>query len=172
MGAKERKRRIWKEEEEQKMRALLAIDPGKSGGFAMRYPNGAVVVYSMPDSESDVDGLIESVQRAADIEGYVVECVLERVGGFTGKGQPGSAMFTFGRGVGVIVGLLLAYKIPFREVTPQAWQKAVGAGTKNGRSQTQWKRHLLDMAKKRFPVVTGVTLKTADALLMLAYMEE
>jgi hypothetical protein len=81
-------------------------------------------------------------------------------------------MFTFGRGVGVIVGLLMAYQIPFREVRPQDWQKAVGAGTTNGRSKAQWKRHLCDLAKKRFPQVKGITLKTADALLMLAAMED
>jgi len=89
------------------------------------------------------------------------------VGGFVGKGQPGSSMFTFGRGVGVLVGLLLAMKVPFREVSPQSWQKLVGAGTSSGRSKAQWKRHLLDLARKRLPEADGLTLATCDAALLL-----
>ena len=153
------------------MKVKIAIDPGKSGGIAIRYADGRVALHAMPDTETELMETLKSEAMNAYSEGCKPECVLERVGGFAGKGQPGSAMFTFGRGVGVIVGLLLAYQIPFREVRPQDWQKAVGAGTTSGRSKAQWKRHLCDLARKRFPTTKGITLKTCDALLMLAAME-
>lgn len=145
----------------------LAIDPGKAGGLALRYPDGATVLHPMPDTESGVALLLLELLAAARLEGWRMEAVVERVGGFAGKRQPGAAMFTFGRGVGVLVGLLLAHRIPFSEVRPQEWQKAIGAGTSNGRGKTEWKRHLLDLALKRHPTVAGLTLKTCDALLLL-----
>ena len=145
---------------------LLAIDPGKSGGFAARYPDGRFVLEAMPVTETEVCALLAQWCREAALEGVQMEALLERVGGFVGKRQPGAAMFTFGRGVGVLVGLLMALRIPFREVTPQAWQKAVGAGTSAGRSKAQWKRHLLDLARKHHPDAKGLTLRTCDALLI------
>lgn len=151
---------------------LLAIDPGKSGGMAVMYPGGKVVTHSMPDTEAELHIDLLAILHHAEYEKLNLQCVIERVGGFCGKGQPGSAMFTFGRGVGVIVGLLLGLGISFREVTPQAWQKLVGAGTSKGfASKTAWKRHLLDMARKRYPGTTGLTLKTADAALMLEVLK-
>ncbi len=145
----------------------IAVDPGRSGGIACKYPGGAVVLHSMPDTESEVAMLLQSIVDASCVEGWACEAVIERVGGFVGRGQPGSSMFVFGRGVGVIIGLLLAHEISFTEVTPQRWQKIVGAGTKGGRSTAQWKRHLLDLGRKRHPRVAGLNLKTADALLLL-----
>ena len=149
----------------------IAIDPGKAGGIACKYPGGAVVLYSMPDTESGVAMLLLSIVDAARVEGWACEAVIERVVGFVGRGQPGSAMFTFGRGVGVLVGLLMAHRVPFREVTPQSWLKAIGAGTTNGRTKGEWKRCLLDLSRKRHPGVAGLTLKTCDALLLLTATE-
>lgn len=149
------------------MNLLISIDPGKSGGIAVMWPGGRIFTYSMPESESCLHEQLLSVVTQAENEDWTVQAVLERVGGYIGKGQPGSSAFVFGRGVGVVVGLLLGLGISFREVTPQSWQKLVGAGTTNGRTKTQWKRHLVDLAKKRHPDVTGITLKTADAVLML-----
>lgn len=145
----------------------MAIDPGKSGGIAILFPVNRTLLSAMPETESELQEVIANYANVCAAEDVDLVSVLEKVGGFTGKGQPGSAMFTFGRGVGVIVGILMSYKIPFREVRPQDWQKKVGAGTTNGRTRAQWKRHLLDLARKRHPDVKGLTLKTCDALLML-----
>lgn len=149
----------------------IAIDPGKAGGIAVRYPAGGLALYAMPTTESDVAALLLEILTAVRVEGWAIEAVLERVGGFVGCGQPGSAMFTFGRGVGILVGLLMAHRVPFREVRPQDWQKAIGAGTTNGRTKGEWKRCLLDLSRKRHPGVAGLTLKTCDALLLLTATE-
>lgn len=147
------------------MKTLIAIDPGASGGIAVEWYDGKRVFYSAPDSETEWLELMTGLKSE-----FRMEACLEKVGGFVGKKQPGSTMFTFGRGVGVIVGILMALGIPFREVRPQEWQKAVGAGTTNGRTKGEWKRHLRDLAQKRNPG-HKITLSTADAALMLDWMK-
>jgi hypothetical protein len=154
------------------MKTLIAIDPGASGGLAVMWPpHGNRVLKPMPESESELCAYLKYVCDNCNNDGYKIEACLEKVGGFVGKKQPGSTMFTFGRGVGVIVGTLMALGIPFREVRPQEWQKAVGAGTTGKRTKTQWKNHLKDMAQKRNPG-HKITLKTADAALMLDWLHE
>jgi hypothetical protein len=142
------------------MKTLIAIDPGASGGIAVEWPDGSREFHAMPDNEANVWRLISELKLQANTgyDSVGASCCLEKVGGFCGKGQPGSAMFKFGRGVGVVVGVLLAAEIPFKEVTPQAWQKHVGAGTTGKRTKTQWKKHLQDMAQKRNPA-HKITLK-------------
>jgi hypothetical protein len=106
--------------------------------------------------------------------------VLEKVGGFVGGGavcsvckqaknlSPGSSMFNFGRGVGVIVGCLLAIGARFEEVTPQHWQSVLSLHRKKGMSQDDWKRELKVTAQKMYPEVK-VTLSVADAILIPRY---
>ena len=152
------------------MKTLIAIDPGASGGIAVECPDGKRMTFAMPDTETELLEVIGDMNSLAANFDSTLEACLEKVGGFVGKGQPGSTMFTFGRGVGVIVGILMALGIPFREVRPQEWQKAVGAGTTNGRTKGEWKRHLRDLAQKRNPG-HKITLSTADAALMLDWMK-
>lgn len=145
---------------------LMAIDPGASGGLAVCNCKGEnYYCCPFPDTESEI---VELIRYCNKYYGTKSACI-EKVGGFIGKAQPGSAMFKFGRNVGFLVGVLTSHQIPFYEVPPQTWQKAVGAGTRGERTKTQWKRHLLDLAKKRHPKL-NVTLATADAVLMLDYM--
>jgi hypothetical protein len=55
-----------------------------------------------------------------------------------------------------------------RLVRPQAWQKAVGMARTKGMGQTAWKNKLKGEAQRRFPDLK-ITLKTSDALLVLAH---
>ena len=151
-------------------KTLIAIDPGASGGIAIEHNDGKRHFEPMPETETEIHQILSEVLAASLREHVGAYAVLEQVGGFTGEGQPGSAMFRFGRGVGVIVGLLVAMGIPFIEVRPQAWQSAIGTGTRGTRSKPEWKRHLKDLAQKRNPGAK-ITLKTADAALMLDYLK-
>ena len=77
-------------------------------------PHGIASVLSVP-------------QKIADV-------VLERVGAMPGQGV--TSVFSFGRSVGVVEGVLAAEHIPVSIVTPQAWQKAAGVrGGKDGARQ-------------------------------------
>lgn len=100
--------------------------------------------------------------------GECVEAVMEQVNGFTGQGQPGSRMFTFGDGYGFMRGCLRTLQIPLTLYRPQQWQRGLGLGTRGALTKAQWKRKLKVKAEELFPNL-NVTLATADALLILRY---
>lgn len=162
------------------MKVIIAVDPGKSGGYAVHWgfghaPRGVlhiprgIDVYKMPESEVDLVDQIKDVKVYADSEGFEIEAVIETVGGYVGgKGAPGSSMFNFGFSTGFVHGAIIALGIPLHEIRPQEWQKRVNAGTsKIHGTKPAWKRHLVNLAKKHFPQVQGINLSTADALLIL-----
>lgn len=150
------------------MKMILAIDPGASGGLAVS-AFGKTSCHALPATPGDRLELIRGFKQAADIENAECECVLEQVGGFVGKGQPGSAMFKFGAGYGFLVGVVQALGIRLVLVRPQDWQKPFGLGTASDSTRkSQWKNKLKAEAQRRFPQLP-VTLATADALLILEW---
>lgn len=150
------------------MKIIIAIDPGKSGGIAYSF-GGAAWVESMPETEADVVYHLRNISEQASIESNTLEAYVERVGGFVGKQQPGSAMFKFGFGCGVIEGALRALQIRTIYVRPQEWQKTFSLGTAAScASKTEWKNKLKAEAQRLFPAIK-VTLNTADALLILEH---
>ena len=52
------------------------------------------------------------------------------------------------------------------EVTPQAWQKGLMLPAGKG-NQAARKKQLLQLARERYPDVTGINLATCDALMIL-----
>lgn len=141
----------------------FAVDPGKQGGIAVRYPCDNVLAFRMPDTEGDVRDLFV---RLYNPDNPTIAYV-EKVGGYIGgAGAPGSAMFNFGRNFGFILGTLAGLYIRTELITPQQWQKRLGLGTSKGMTPVQWKNKLKEEAQRRFPDIK-VTLKTADALLIL-----
>jgi hypothetical protein len=147
----------------------IAIDPGVSGGVAVSM-FGKTVCHAMPATQGDVMELIRDIYRTAEVEDVETICVLEEVSGFAGKAQPGSAMFKFGEGYGFIKGVVQTLGIKLVLVRPQVWQKAFGLGTaSNCATAREWKNKLKAEAQRRFPDL-NVTLKTADALLILEWV--
>ena len=152
------------------MRTTIAIDPGMGGGVVVRQA-GAILAYPMPPTQGDLLSLLREVTTASEVEGQATVCVLEEVSGFAGKAQPGSAMFKFGESFGFIKGVIQTVGIKLVLVRPQVWQKAFGLGTASEcASKTVWKNKLKAEAQRRFPQLS-VTLKTADALLILEWAE-
>ncbi len=155
--------------------AYMGIDPGKSGGIAVLYKNGSSQAFAaipMPATEADIWHVINRLANTVTIDG----CYIEKVQGYIGEGSeaPGRSMFNFGHNYGNLRMALIGNKIPFEEVTPQAWQKAIHIpprkkkGRKFVETRTQWKNRLKAKAQQLFPEV-AVTLKTADALLIALY---
>lgn len=123
----------------------------------------------MPETEGDRVALLREVRDAAAVEGCELVCVLEQVGGFVGRGQPGSAMFRFGENFGFIKGVIQTLGIRLVLVRPQLWQKGFGLGTASScASKNIWKNKLKAEAQRRFPHL-NVTHRTADALLILEH---
>jgi hypothetical protein len=173
---------------------LIAIDPGASGGLAIQH-GSRVEIHKMPETPKDICDLLLAAQTEALAGAFSpeggngrIKCYIEEVSGFAGVGQPGSAMFNFGRGFGNIEGMLVALQIPFELVRPQKWMKALALGTSgvvratpgmtvedrkslataNARRKTEWKNKLKEHAQRLYPHLK-ITLATSDALLLLEY---
>ena len=130
---------------------IIGIDPGKSGGLAWCV-DGFMQCWPMPKTEHDIAKLIQDFSRFDD-----TFCFIEKVHAMPGQGV--TSMFTFGRGYGFLRGCLVSYKIPFDEVTPSTWQKALGCMSKGDKNIPKAK------AQQLFPDL-NITLKTADAVLI------
>ncbi len=139
---------------------LLSIDPGASGGIA--WTDGTETHCSpMPTTLGDLVAQLRSLSA----DGYS-RCCLEQVVGFIPGGGAG-AMFKFGQSFGQIQGCLQAMSFSVTEVRPMKWQKFLSCGDKKSHGKA-WKSHLKGIAQSMFPAC-DVTLKTADALLILRY---
>lgn len=145
---------------------LLGIDPGKAGGFAA-WDGSTTKAIPYPDTEGD------TLQAIIDFgsEGGERVAVVESQQGVVGPNirVSSASMFTFGRGYGFLLGVLQTLNWQLHLVRPMAWQKALALGTKKSHGgNTPWKNHLKAHAQRLYPDLK-VTLKTADALLILEY---
>ena len=149
------------------MRVYIGIDPGQSGGL-VAITAEEVMATPMPSTERDVWDWISQYEEdwaAARITPAVA--VIEKVHSFPGQGVVST--FKFGMGYGGLRMALIASSIPFEEVTPRTWQKALSIPPKKKtESNSQWKNRLKQKAQQLFPEVK-VTLKTADALLIAEF---
>ncbi len=145
----------------------IGIDPGARGGLVAMWA-GCMDVVPMPGTERDIWQWFAEYAPPMD-----TIAVIEKVGGYVdtgpGHGPPGPAMFNFGWGYGGLRMAMIATGIPFEEITPQRWQKALSIPPrKKGESKKDWKNRLKARAQQLFPQV-AVTLATADALLIAEY---
>lgn len=138
----------------------IAIDPGASGGLAWRIgsESGAFPLPKTPG---------ELVSRLKMLRNEISVAFVEDIPKFTGAKLPGSTMAVLFHSFGFIEGVLMAYGFTVVRLKPQAWQKALGLGTRaKGQSKPEWKRKLKAEAERLFPHVE-VTLAISDALLIL-----
>jgi hypothetical protein len=156
------------------MTTYIAIDPGVNGGIAW----GATALSScmgMPDSDTEI---AEEIQRLAEMDDVLlrirpgIKCIIEDVPKYVGEKLPGSKIFPLAFNCGLVRGIAVSLRMPVILVRPQDWQKHFRLGTKGDTSgTTEWKNKLKAEAQRRYPHLK-VTLKTADALLLLAYAQE
>ena len=144
---------------------IIAIDPGKSGGIAYSLDDGETHSLPMPQTPGDI---LETLRTIKAISGPSIECYLESCVKYAGKEQSGSAAIVYGRNYGFIEGVIQTLGIKLHLVRPQEWQKVLKLGTRRGATTTEWKNKLKAQAQRLFPT-EKVTLKTADALLILEY---
>lgn len=137
----------------------IGIDPGLSGGIAALNQNGEVTdCLKMPETDADVLAALRSILGGETSEGR--RAVLEKVHAMPKQGV--TSVFTFGKGYGALRMALAALEIPYDEVAPQRWQKALGCLTKGDKNVSKAK------AQQLFPQVK-VTHAVADALLLSEY---
>ncbi|MEM6833957.1 MAG: hypothetical protein AAF562_10080 [Pseudomonadota bacterium] len=110
------------------MNAYLGIDPGLNGAIVCLHDD-AMVISDMPTlsvqrgktTKRFVDphalhGVIASLPK-------ITACALEQVSAMPGQGA--TSMFSFGRSYGVLEGVLACCGVPYTEVRPHAWKKAL-----------------------------------------------
>ena len=117
----------------------------------------------MPATEPDIAQKLKEIYYHLDKPTVIIE----EVGGYIGRPQPGSAMFTFGRNFGFLLGVLTCLSARIVLVRPQKWQSFLSLGTSDG-NKTKWKNKLKAKAQNLYPDL-DVTLAISDALLLLEY---
>lgn len=148
------------------MTRLLAIDPGLSGALVTLTDGSRIHCDDMPTIKVRDKNRIDVaafVQLIVDI-GPVDLVIVEDVQGVQGSGA--TSAFTFGRGVGVIEGVLASFERPTLYVTPQRWTKALGVGSDKGAHR--------QLAQRLFPADASMFTRVkddgrADAALLAYY---
>ena len=131
---------------------VLGIDVGKSGAIAWTDGN-LIEVVKMPVTERDTSAVFEQLPRP-------IFGLIEKVHSMPGQGV--KSMFTFGQNYGFLRACLIAHKIPFNEIRPQVWQKALGCLSKGDKNVTKQK------AQQLYPHIK-CTHAISDALLIATY---
>ena len=143
----------------------IGIDPGKSGGIAIINDETAKV-YACPRTVEDMAILIGLCLN--DVSANNIRVVIEKVWAFPTDGRRGS--FSFGENYGQWQGILASHELDPVYVTPKVWQSHYEI--KKGLPKPVRKKILKQMAKDKYPDTIGITLKTADALLIALYGQE
>jgi len=147
------------------MKITIGIDPGASGGYAIAWGGSHSIVLHKLGEDFEFVEHIQDLKDHPDVT--EIEAVIELVPPFAGKMIPSSSSFKLGKNCGFIEGTLRMAEIPFTLVRPQEWQK--GLGGLQGLTSNKRKKVLMNHAKQFFPSVKGLTLKTADAILILRH---
>ena len=147
------------------MKISIGIDPVASGGYAIAW--GGLHSINLHSIGEDFE-FVEHIQDLKDHPDVTsIEAVVELVPPFAGKMIPSSSSFKLGENYGFIQGVLRMAEIPFTLVRPQEWQKGLSGLTKL--TSGKRKKVLANHANPFFPSTKGVTLKTADAILILRH---
>ena len=125
---------------------VIGIDPGKSGGVA-GIPGAdsewaPAWAEEVPTCGKEIDGH-ELARKLREIAPEMV--IVEKAQAMPKQGV--TSMFNYGRGFGLILGVLEGLAIPYRLVTPQAWKNKVLAGTPKDKSAAE------NYVRKAYPTI-------------------
>lgn len=148
---------------------FIGIDPGKSGGIAIIRSDGSVSVASFDEYE------YRTLISCLDSTPSDTIAIVESVHAFSGQGV--SSCFNFGRNFGWILGLLFAYDIEVKLISPQKWKSYFGLTFGKDTPKEVKKRASISKAREIFPDVSlrkTIRCKTdsdgiSEALLMAEY---
>ena len=112
-----------------KPRRIIGIDVGLNGAIAMMTGETLTGIVDMPTVTLDRNGKakrqISIPELIAIIDEFKPdEAFIEKV--FAMAGQGVTSVFSFGRSLGAIEGVIAARSIKATLITPQTWQKAMG----------------------------------------------
>lgn len=137
---------------------IIGIDPGANGAAVLMAPDGRLIdTCKFGDSTPHDIGIAleEYLQIGENVKAYI-----ENVHSMPKQGVASS--FKFGRGFGMLEGILIGLKIPYMFVSPQKWQTEMGCLSKGDKNITK------AAAQRRYPA-EKITHATADAILIARY---
>lgn len=107
----------------------IGIDPGLSGAVVVLEDDLPTEWYRMPTMKTGSANRVNAAALAAIIRRTIFDdeetrAYVELVSSMPGQGV--ASMFSFGHSAGVIQGVLGAYRMPVKMVTPQSWKKRAG----------------------------------------------
>ena len=107
----------------------IGIDPGLSGAIVVFQDDLPTEWYRMPTMKTGSANRVNAAALAAIIRRSIFDdeetrAYVELVSSMPGQGV--ASMFSFGHSAGVIQGVLGAYRMPVKMVTPQSWKKRAG----------------------------------------------
>ena len=112
----------------------IGIDPGLSGAIVVLEDDVPIDWYRMPTMKIGAANRVNAYSLASIIRRSIYGeketiAYVELVSSMPGQGV--ASMFSFGHAAGVIQGVVGAYRMPVKMVTPQAWKKKAGLTGKN-----------------------------------------
>jgi crossover junction endodeoxyribonuclease RuvC len=107
----------------------IGIDPGLSGAIVVLEDDLPTEWYRMPTMKTGSANRVNAAALAAIVRRSIFDdeetrAYVELVSSMPGQGV--ASMFSFGHSAGVIQGVLGAYRLPVKMVTPQSWKKRAG----------------------------------------------
>jgi crossover junction endodeoxyribonuclease RuvC len=107
----------------------IGIDPGLSGAIVVLEDDLPTEWYRMPTMKTGSANRVNASALAAIVRRTIFDdeetrAYVELVSSMPGQGV--ASMFSFGHSAGVIQGVLGAYRMPVKMVTPQSWKKRAG----------------------------------------------
>lgn len=157
---------------------FIGIDPGVTGGVVALNMQGSVIgawrtpiIQDKTKKHPDARGMARLIQEIIDSQndaGILESRVgIEKVGTTPRDGRVGA--FSFGKGVGMWMGILASQGLPYLEIAPQRWQGKMLTGLPRG---PHTKTSAVRRCSELFPAI-DLRLKAdhglADAALIAEY---
>lgn len=130
----------------------IGVDPGKKGGYAIieQGISGQQTVEVYPWDDSEFAHKMRSLAEDDDMRDAGIVAAVEKVGAMHGQGV--TSMFSFGRSLGFIEGVLSGCWISYQLVPPNVWKKSFSLIGKD-------KQASIETCKRLFP---GINLLPSD----------
>lgn len=152
--------------EEMTVDTIIGIDPGKTGGIAIKF-NGKYKVHKMPDDLVKIDELFKFYKGIGTMLVVIEQIRLHRSENMAQVSRMQKLFAQYEQ----LKTLLTMNEITFVEVGPRSWQSFLGLNTKRIKAmeRDQRKKAYRDFAQAHWP--TKLSIQLGDAVCLLIYGE-
>jgi len=148
------------------MKYYIGVDPGQKGGLALVKEGMAIEYEPMPGTVKGIKAWFEFINYRIFAERDKAVMVVELAQPMPKQGVV--SVFTYGRHFGTFEALATAFDIPYHEVRPAVWKRAMGLNAA--------KADAISLCERLFPSVNLIFPRcrkahdgVAEALLIAAF---